>query len=355
MRQSQCSDDPPAVQLVQASAFAYKYEVVPDPSVDALSKDFATNLTDRIHNAVANEIFTCDYSRDSVWTLQSYLHEADTSVRCQSVNIDQCVVMKASGRVMAYEAPPTGDGGRRSRHERQLQTAVADAFADQVIVFVEESMNSNNFALDGVVEDTTFAGEVDVATPMPVPATTPAPAPAPTAATATGSPEAEGPASSVDASQSKENNGGLATPYVATIAVGSALVVLMFLMTVSRRRRGKSDAASSARQVSYDDEYLRHADYNAELEVDHLDLDSQAQSRSSQPEPIFITTFIGGEEDLEADPFTSRSRSKRSSRGPLGSQDELERDGDGGIVGGPRGKINGHSPRSYALNDTVDL
>jgi hypothetical protein len=169
-------------------------------------------------------------------------------------------------------------------------------------------------------------------------------------------------ASSIEGSASQESDGGLSVPYIATIAVGGALLILVVAMVLSRGRRGTSDgAASSAFQPSYDGEYLQRADHNASFEVDDLDLQSQAKSRNSRtlPEPIIITTFSScdDESELEADPFTSRVPSKRSKRGPLGSQDELDRGmGDEeSVVGNHRGGGNGNSPRMYALADTVDL
>ena len=63
------------------------------------------------------------------------------------------------------------------------------------------------------------------------------------------------------------------------------------------------------------------------------------------------------DEDFE-DPFTSRSPSKRSKRGPLTSQDELDRSFDDSeeddIIGGHRGGPAA-TPRNYPVQDTVNL
>jgi hypothetical protein len=357
VRQTQCTVAPPSVELIQASTFQYRYEVVADENATPLSKNFATRMTNQIHDAIAAGFFTCDFSEASLWILQSAMHEADTSEACQSSDSDNCVIMTANGRVLTYEAPSATNGGRR--RERHLQTEIADSFADEVIAFLEESMTSNDFALDGFIESTSFSGGTIIVTASPLPGTSVAPvaipvqSPVASPVESTTVPISDSETSSSNLQQNSDS-GGLAAPYIASIVVGGCLLLLLGLMAFSR---GKS-ATDSSDASSSRGEYLRRADDNAELEVDHLDLDSQARSSRTIPEPIIvITTFGSSSEEEDLDPFTSSSASRRSrrGRGPLGSQDELDRSVTA-IDDGMSSKFrDDQTSRSYALRDTVVL
>jgi hypothetical protein len=377
---SQCSEFPPVPNAIQSSNFQYTYDVVVDPNfVPNPSTDsrFLTSMTESVHDKLTDQFMTCDYDRDSIWILQSNIHEVIEGAPCTTSDSPDCVKMLAQGRVLAYDSP-TGntrssplldDGDYRRRRglkakqqqqqqHRRMQSNVADVFADEMLVFVEEGMSNGDFGVDGLTIETVFdGGEIVVVTPEP----TESPTAPPTTSQPTQSPSS--PTDSVTGTRESSENPGLAPPYIATIVVACAFVILLTLMAVSRRRKG-------IEQNDDDQESDNLVKFNVEtIEIDR-DLASQPStgnysgmySPSSRGiespgsrDPIVMASVSVGEE-YEMDPFTSRSPSKRSKRGPLTSQDELEltfQESEEEETGNSRG--TGISPRSYGTNDTVNL
>ncbi len=377
VRQTHCIEDPPRAEFVQSTTFEYSYEVIPDPNGiedPATSGRFVYMLTDKMHDSLVDEFFTCDYNRSSVWTLQSSLHHI-TDQECQQVNKNpNCLVMTATHRILAYDASVadtrSGIGSRRlsgaldellkkSLQRRRLQTT-SESFADNMIVFVDDSMASGDLNVNGVTLEMAFgSGEIVILTVPPAQTPTLAPWVSDTAAPSSFRPTIN-PSEGVNNTLEEEDSSGksgLAAPYVATITVASCFVVLVVLMVFSRRRNRHQD----------DDAYIRKGNLST---VDQLYIDSPGTNGDgtvqldSRGNPIIITT-VNSDGDWE-DPYTSwednfktRSPSKRSrSRlGPLTSQDELDRsieDEEDSILGSHRGDKS-TTQRPYPMQDTVNL
>ncbi|KAL3919456.1 MAG: hypothetical protein SGILL_003744 [Bacillariaceae sp.] len=370
VRQTQCVQAPPTVANVQASTFSYTYEVVADPEgVDdpRTSGRFVTMLSNEMHDNIAEEFFTCDYGKDAVWILQSSLHDV-LDEECQGGSVQNggdCLVMKATHRILVFESPEAEGRTGGGDYRRKLQET-SDQFASAMIEFVDEGMADGEFSVDGLTLDMTFAeGDIVAVTigptnspiaptdaPLPVDLSTPSPSEATLAG---------GDVSNIEEGSStappSSTNPGLSAPYIATIVVASAFLVLVALMLVSRRRR---------KNRQQDDEYLQKGNVST-MEVDHLEIDSSSPGNESMSraidtpgsrDPIVLTSF-SMDEDFE-DPFTSRSPSKRSKRGPLTSQDELDvrsydTEEEDDIIGHHRGGGPSTAPRTYPVQDTVNL
>jgi len=191
IRQSQCLMDPPAIQFVQGSTFAYQYEVnrLETPSetqaefrAEALGDGIAElseDWTQILHDELAEKFLVCDgYDSDTVWILQSKTHEVDASVPCtgSSNNDDEnlgespndagsndsastCVTVKAEVRIIAYSSPI----GEKAVKQLWSTTsygegAVADEFSRIAVAYLEDRLNGDGDALLAPSFGTVFVG-----------------------------------------------------------------------------------------------------------------------------------------------------------------------------------------------------
>jgi hypothetical protein len=356
-----------------SSTFSYAYRVVADPDgVDdpRTSGRFFTMLTDRMHDSLARAFVTCDYGSQALWMLQSGLHDVLNEEECPGGSVQNggdCLVLQATHRVSVVDSSPEAEGRGSvggDYRQRKLQE-LSDQFAGAMIEFVDEGMANGDFNIDGLTLDMSFdQGEIIVITvaptDSPVDASTDAPlpvdlaTPSPSVAPVTGGGVNNIQEGNNNNAPPSSGNSGLSPPFIATVVVASAFVVLVALMLVSRRRR---------RDRQQDDEYLQKGNVST-MEIDHLEIDSASPGNESMirviktpgsGDPIVLTSF-SMDEDYE-DPFTSTSPSKRSKRGPLTSQDELDRSFDSeenpivaSFRGGPA-----TTPRNYPVQDTVNL
>ncbi|KAG7369318.1 WD40-repeat-containing domain protein [Nitzschia inconspicua] len=392
VRQSQCVEPPPFPSQIQSTSFEYTYEAVPGPDVDPRSGRFINMISENTHDIMANEFFTCDFTQNAVWTFQSALHQISPEP-CSNNPDPTCVVLTAKFQLSAYDANGPTAQGRTGGTRRKLQTGVAEQFADGMLLFVENGMSNGEFIIEGLTTEMSYeSGEIIVLTVAPTESptiasteisTTDTMAPStfsPTADTTTTTtsptdPSTGGGGDVNNIEQGTSNaqsppSSGLSPPFIATIAVASAFVVLVALMVTNRRRR-----RSIGDEDYDDDEYLvKPARNTGSTSLDDAyqpELDSKGETSSrgygspGRNDPIILTTLSGSEDyyfdDDSDDPFTARSPSRRSKRGPLTLQDELDRPVSKTILrndlGSPRGanSVAVAETRTYPIQDTVNL
>jgi hypothetical protein len=307
------------------------------------------------------------------------MHEVEDTP-CTAIDDPSCVVMVGAERILVYDVPVSvgRNGGVRrlqdgrieqKKRKMQVNTDSADSFAIEMIGFIEEGVDNGDLVLEGLTLEMSFDnGEIVVVTANPTesPSTeTPsAESPStesPSIATVTSTPSVDPFASlptSAPSAPTGTNNmlgsdstasGGprLSAPYIATIVVAGSFFILVGLMAVSRRKRQKYVKD------------LEYADTFGVVNLNQLAVKTQpTNSMDSQgaQDPVVMTSF-SLENDTD-DPFTSSSPSRRSERGPLGSQDELEQsfeneEEEDDENCSQRGRKE--SARSYAAHDTVKL
>mmetsp|Transcript_19968 Transcript_19968/g.41098 ORF Transcript_19968/g.41098 Transcript_19968/m.41098 type:complete len:830 (+) Transcript_19968:300-2789(+) len=194
IRQSQCTEDPPVIEFVQASTFVYRYEVtlstddaaaVSSVNLDGLYdekiKEVSELGTRELHDELALEFMECGggadaYQYDTVWILQSKTHEVDNGAACstssslvsqeEGISVERakddtaetdedsndtpnddnnkCVVMKAEARIIAYQSP----FGRKTNKQLWSDSnayengPVAESFAADAIAFLGSILNT---------------------------------------------------------------------------------------------------------------------------------------------------------------------------------------------------------------------
>ncbi|KAG7348605.1 laminin G domain containing protein [Nitzschia inconspicua] len=393
VRQSQCVEPPPVPSQIQSTSFEYTYEAVPGPDVDPRSGRFINMISENTHDIMANEFFTCDFTQNAVWTFQSALHQISPEP-CSNNPDPTCVVLTAKFQLSAYDANGPTAQGRTGGTRRKLQTGVAEQFADGMLLFVENGISNGDFMIEGLTTEMSFeSGEIIVLTVAPTESPTVASTEisttdtlvpstfSPTTDSTTTSPtnpSTGGGAGGGDVNNIEQDtsnaqsppSSGLSPPFIATIAVASAFVVLVALMVTNRRRR-----RSIGDEDYDDDEYLvkpaRNTGSTSLDDADQPELDSKGETSSrgygspGRNDPIILTTLSGSEDyyfdDDSDDPYTARSPSRRSKRGPLTLQDELDRPVSKTMLrndlGSPRGANSVAVPetRTYPIHDTVNL
>mmetsp|Transcript_11865 Transcript_11865/g.28468 ORF Transcript_11865/g.28468 Transcript_11865/m.28468 type:complete len:771 (+) Transcript_11865:464-2776(+) len=443
--ETQCDKEPPELSLVQSSTYEYRYSVniVDNGSTEQF---WVQDLSTNIHENVVDEFFDCKFKKSnkfdeddpsSIVVLQDQVpHQVvrrcssgDDSLESTGV---ECWVVQAKGSLQVY-APSLGaeeeeeedkddkdeddrrvlraGSSRKIRGQKQhqqgsknkvrgrrsLQASEAQIFADEVMTHIRTAMLAGEFS-DETVINVALDDEWS-STPAPVPTSPPTegsppastggqdePVPGPPVLSPT---QAPGSVSSNAIEQqptgddkSSGDSDGLATPFIAAIAVASVFVVLLAVMTLTRRRRRQRQASEDASNDDPDKEYLRSADENDAAKDLGIDDEPNTSGESAgevdgeggdYPMPYIATSLSqGGVGDDDDDSFTStkksvRTPSRRSKRGPLCSQDELSVAGTlnttpispsiiesqrspRGSPPSPRG-----SPREYSLQDTVNL
>ena len=298
---------------------------------------------------------------------------------------------------------------KKIRDRRALQASEAQIFANEVMTHIRTAMLAGEFSDETVInvalDDEWSSTPAPVATSSPTegspPAPTlpgqeePVPSPpvlSPTQAPVSGSSNAVEQQPTGGDDQSSGDSGGLATPFIAAIAVASVFVVLLVVMTLTRRRRRQRQAKEDASNDDPDKEHLRPADENTAAKDLGIDDEPNTSGESAgevegeggdYPLPYIATSRSqeggvsdgvgdgdhgdgdhGDDDDDES--FTSMKKSvrtplRKSKRGPsLCSQDELSIAGtinttpiSPNIVESQRSRRG--SPRDYSLKDTVDL
>ena len=192
IRQSQCTEDPPVIEFVQASTFVYRYELTlstkdaaaatsvnMDDLYDEKTQEVSELGTRELHDELAREFMVCGsgadaYQYDTVWILQSKTHEVDNGAECSTssslvsqdgISVERakddtaetdedsndapnddnnkCVVMKAEARIIAYQSPY----GRKTNKQLWSDSnayengPVAESFAADAIAFLGSILN----------------------------------------------------------------------------------------------------------------------------------------------------------------------------------------------------------------------
>ena len=350
IRQSQCKEDPPVVQFLQASTFVYRYEVtvLEDSAQGVLLNDL---WKEGIHDELAREFLICDgYEFDTVWILQSKPHQVDESTPCQSSGEDSndslaCLSMVAEARFIAYKSPL---GERTTKQAWTGSTyqegETAEKFALDAIAFLDDRLNSGDGGLgfapsfgisfqggelllsDDSTEENNNNGEssgegdgesngdsngnTDEETSDSVET-------GDGDLTNAGGPWADEPGGTAIGAQASQGNndsnakGRLTPAMIATIAaVASCVVLIIVLGAVARNRR-------NSRESREDEEYLQDMDtpksdskYYSTHPVDHLDLSDSTDS-SGPTDVERNATSPGPYRD------SNRSRMLRSPKSPL--------------------------------------
>mmetsp|Transcript_11866 Transcript_11866/g.28471 ORF Transcript_11866/g.28471 Transcript_11866/m.28471 type:complete len:625 (+) Transcript_11866:997-2871(+) len=441
--ETQCDKEPPELSLVQSSTYEYRYSVniVDNGSTEQL---WVQDLSTNIHENVVDEFFDCKFKKNnkfdeddpsSIVVLQDQVPHQVVR-RCSSGDDSlegtgvECWVVQAEGSLQVY-APSLGaeveedkddkdkddrrvlragssrkirgqkqhqQGSRKKvRDRRSLQASEAQIFADEVMTHIRTAMLAGEFS-DETVINVALDDEWS-STPAPVPTSPPTegsppastggqeePVPGPPVLSPTQAP-VSGSSNAVEQQptgddQSSGDSDGLATPFIAAIAVASVFVVLLVVMTLTRRRRRQRHAEDTASNDDPDKEYLRSADKNDAAKDLGIDDEPNTSGESAgevegeegdYPMPYIVTSLSqGGVGDDDDDSFTStkksvRTPSRRSKRGPLCSQDELSAAGtlntkpiSPSIVESQRSPLGyppspRGSPREYSLQDTVNL
>lgn len=318
VRTTACLHPPENPQFVRDASYTYRYQVYAPDTVDPTDV-VDLYLSRQVHDAVVNQFFKCTFEEDDIWVYQSDPHVVSTNSTCvgSPVSGEQCFVVTASDTVWVYEAP-----GRR-----KLQSSGVVNYILGLTAFINEAMAAGYFNDPSDISKVLFIddGSTPISTSQPLPTDSP-----------TGSPVTGAPVSQVNSGNVPDE--GPSTSVVSILSVAGALVVIVLFVALARRRRH--------REVDYlDKETLDRVPNVATLE-EHVELDSMGGSLE----------FGGDGFEVVDDPYTSASPPRRSERGPLFSQDELDH-----VVGNRRGFTMQHheSPakqgRQYRASDTVNL
>jgi hypothetical protein len=418
VRQTKCVETPPPSQ-VQATTFQYSYQVIPGSDIASTATTngrFVTMLTDTLHDALVQQFFTCDFTQNAVWILQSALHEISPQPCSPQSNNDDnsCLVVMARYRLLAYDSTAAtaaasaasqernnndndynnhDDYRREQRWLQRLLQAISDDFAMDMLAFVESGMSNGEFQIAGVTEDMSFqSGGIILLTMTPTesPTTTDTTTSSMTLEPRTLTPFTSSSPTMNDGDISNIVQGGtqpasvgktsgLSTASIATITVTMTLILLLILLVVVYRRRRRTTDSDRGGYNSNGSTTL--------YDVDKLELDSPNTSRYGQRStsstrsridspgrrgPTLVTSFTAPDDydDFDDHYGAVTSPSRRVKRGPLTSQDELDGSstyedyvlGSSHRGGGTNNyhididhDNNSQSPRTYPIQDTVNL
>mmetsp|Transcript_20125 Transcript_20125/g.41468 ORF Transcript_20125/g.41468 Transcript_20125/m.41468 type:complete len:492 (-) Transcript_20125:127-1602(-) len=377
IRQSQCREEPPVIEFVQAATIRFRYEVrLLDDSneEDSLKSALDEGIwKDNIHDEMAREFLICEnYESEAVWILQSTPHVVDNTA-CDSPNDEgsndasACVSVVAEARIIAYQ-PPLRTTKQAWSETNFREGKTAEKFAQDSLDFLEDRLSSGDGGLGftpsfGVVfvggeivsaKNETNQGEENDTTDE----------------NETGNlwtDNTSGTAVGIEASTPTSPQGRLTPAMIATIAaVATCLLLVVVLGAVARNRRN-----TEARE---DEEYLQDvstprsdAKHYATHPVDHLDLSDSSDSGGPDIERNAATSVgpshrgrgfsvpksplhfhFGGFAGNAKSP-TARERSKM---GPLGLADEFRESSStkDSAKGSHRGIVSNSSSMSSNTN-----
>eukprot|EP00533_Pseudo-nitzschia_delicatissima_P005099 CAMPEP_0116111480 /NCGR_PEP_ID=MMETSP0327-20121206/18468_1 /TAXON_ID=44447 /ORGANISM="Pseudo-nitzschia delicatissima, Strain B596" /LENGTH=752 /DNA_ID=CAMNT_0003604715 /DNA_START=266 /DNA_END=2524 /DNA_ORIENTATION=+ len=376
IRQSQCREEPPVIEFVQAATIRYRYEVrLLDESneEDTLKSALEEGIwKDSIHDEMAREFLICEnYESETVWILQSKPHVVDNTA-CDAPNDEgsndasACVSVVAEARIIAYQ-PPLQTTKQAWSETNFREGKTAEKFAQDSLDFLEDRLSSGDGGLGfapsfGVV----FVGGEIVSANN---ATNQGDENDTTDEDETGNLWADntsGTAVGVEASTPTSSPQGRLTPaMIATIAaVATCLLLVVVLGAVARNRRNT--------EVREDEEYLQDvstprsdAKHYATHPVDHLDLSDSSDSGGPDiernaatsagpshrgfPVPKSPLHFNFGGFASNAKSPTARERTKM---GPLGLADEFRENSSAkdSAKGSHRGIVSNSSSMSSNTN-----
>jgi hypothetical protein len=311
VRSTSCLMPPDNTQTIVRATYTFQYELSVSNAIDPWGALASNYFHEQIHDAVVEEFFRCTFQEDDLWIYVSSPHIIDTDLNCEgSIPVSQsCFVVSAMESIWVYDAP-----GPRTR---RLQSSAASEFAAEISSFIEDAMDRGTFTGNGDVSNLVYLGFPAGSPPMdPKPSLMPTSNPTSTPGSSDKDIHEEFPQLTSDASGSVKNS-GLSTAGIAILStMGVVSAIILFLVLKRRcardqRRYYEKDGIG----IVIDNAATTSFEENAE--------------NDSVPDGIMSATGTGtgtrssllGEEE---DPYTSASPPRRSRRGPLYSQDELD-------------------------------